>query len=94
MTPATARCAVILPDLLSTHQILVDAGAVHVAPGDLNAETFAAAGEYPREQLAFGRASGAGERQGRFLFGRGELLRFPMRPKAVGSFYVPDSPHP
>ena len=52
-----ARYAVITPDLVSTNQIVVDANAITVAQGDtdgglvldLDAQTFAAALEYPRE---------------------------------------------
>jgi len=52
-----ARYAVIAPDLVSTSQIVVDAGAITVAQGDtdgglvldLDAQAFAAALEYPRE---------------------------------------------
>ena len=52
-----ARYAVISPDLVSTNQIVVDANAITVAQGDtdgglvldLDAQTFAAALEYPRE---------------------------------------------
>lgn len=52
-----ARYAVISPDLVSISQIVVDANAITVDPGDtdgglvldLDAHTFAAAPEYPRE---------------------------------------------
>ncbi|WP_291194960.1 PRC-barrel domain-containing protein [Hyphomonas sp.] len=52
-----ARYAVISPDLVSTNQIVVDANAITVAQGDtdgglvldLDAQTFAAAPDYPRE---------------------------------------------
>ena len=52
-----ARYAVISPDLVSIDQIVVDANAITVAQGDtdgglvldLDAQTFAAAPEYPRE---------------------------------------------
>lgn len=52
-----ARYAVITPDLVTGKQIVVDASAIQVAEGDtdggltldLDAQTFAAAPEYPRE---------------------------------------------
>jgi hypothetical protein len=52
-----ARYAVISPDFVSINQIVVDANAITVAEGetdgglvlDLDAQTFAAAPEYPRE---------------------------------------------
>ena len=52
-----ARYAVISPDLLSINQIVVDANAITVGQGDTDgglvrdpdAQTFAAAPEYPRE---------------------------------------------